>query len=301
MSSAQNPPNAYIARLAALPSNGVALMLLSVVFFTAGTLLVKYVSLRSGLSFWTLTLPRFAVGLLLVRFCFRGGQAVNWKSLVSDQWMVTRGVVGGAATIAFYLCIVELGAGRVSILYATYPIFAALIAPLVLPEPIRPRTLLLGLLAIAGIALMTGPDALGSGFNAMDGLAALASILSGLVVVSICKLHNTHNTATIFASQCVYGLAFCAPGVAVTFEGIAPIDAALILGSAVLVSLGQITMTQGFKTVSAGRGSSLQLLNPPLTFAGAFLLFGERLGSAALLGAAIILFASYRLARSRDG
>src|SRR5690606_30210468 len=57
MSSAQNPPSPYIARLAALPSNGVALMLASVALFVAGTLLVKHVSLRSELSFWTLTLP----------------------------------------------------------------------------------------------------------------------------------------------------------------------------------------------------------------------------------------------------
>src|SRR5690606_18528990 len=124
-----------------------------------------------------------------------------------------------------------------------------LIAPLLLPEPLRWRLLLLSALAIVGVVMITGADAFSGGANPYDELAILVAIMSGFVVVTVRKLHSTRNTATIFAAQCVFGFAICLGGAISGFSPMSLAAAAMIIISSVSVALGQLAMTQAFKTV----------------------------------------------------
>lgn len=279
-------------------SRGLLLMLASVVFFSASVLVIKAIHVQYGLSFWVITLPRFVVGLLLVRILYRGSQSVEWKSLVLDPWMVARGVVGGIGVPLYNLCVIEIGPGRTTVINASYPIFGMLLAPLFLPEPLRWRAFGYGALAIAGVVAMTGPEALAAGPNRYDLLAVAIAFSSGFVVVLIRKLHVTSNTATIFASQCAYGLVFCAPGFFLDLPSISLAPIGLILLGAGLVAAGQLLMTQSFRSVSVARGSTIQLLGPPFVVVASFLLFGETLSPLDILGGAVILAACYRIARA---
>lgn len=282
--------------MSAFAANGIAMMMLSVGFFTLNLLLVKAIHVQYGVSFWVITLPRFVAGLILVKALFHGEQSVDWKSLVTNKWMLARGILGGIGVPFYNLCIIELGAGRSSILTSSYPIFAGLIAPFFLPEALRWPILALTALALCGMAIMTGGDVLSGNSSAYDLLAISIAIVSGLVIVIVRKLHATHNTATIFAAQCVFGFLVCLGGAARDFISLAPAAATLIIISSVCVALGQLAMTHAFKHVSVARGPSIQLIGPPMAAFGSFMLFGETLSVFELCGAALILFACYRIA-----
>ncbi len=275
------------------------MMAISVLFFSGSLLLIKLIHDSYGTSFWVITLPRFALGLIIVRFLFSDQESVVWKSLVTDRWMLLRGLIGGLGVPLYNLCIIELGAGRASILTSTYPIFAALIAPLFLPEPLKWRILALSAVAITGTALMSGLDSLGADSNPYDLLALAVAIMSGLVIVAIRKLHSTHNTATIFAAQCAFGLVICIPGAIRDFTPLPLTAVTLILLSALMVAVGQLAMTHAFKHLSAARGSSIQLLGPPLIATASFFMFDERLSMVELAGAGLILFSCYRIAKAK--
>lgn len=279
---------------------GLGLMLSSVLLFSVSILAIKAISLRYGTSLWMLTLPRFAIGLAVAAILFRGRHSIIWSQLATSPWMILRGVVGGAGVLLYNWCVIELGPGRTSVITSTYPIFGALLAPLFLPEVLRWRLIGLCSTAILGIALIVGSNPLGYGLNGPDGLAVVVAALSGLVVVSIRKLHATSNTATIFAAQCGYGLIFCIPGAWMTFPGMATMELLWIMLAAVFVALGQLCLTESFKSLSVAKGSSLQLLGPPIVAINSFALFGERLSLTEIAGAAVVLFACYRIARQRD-
>jgi len=55
-------------------------------------------------------------------------------------------------------------------------------------------------------------------------------------------------------------------------------------------------MTNAYRTLPVSQGSSIQMLLPLVTAAGAFFFFGERFTALELAGAALTLFATWRVA-----
>ncbi len=264
-------------------------MLLSATCFAASIILIKIAGDTFEISFWIITLFRFGVGLVLVQTFFHGKQKVAWKKLFTDSWLLTRGLLGGFMVPLYNLCILELGAGRSTILSSSYPIFAALLAPFFITENLKLRHIFLGIIALGGISLMTGPENLKNGLNHYDILMIGVAIVSGLIVVIIRKLHATYNTATIFAAQCLFGFIICVPGSLLNIS-MPPLQGwFFLIGAALFVALGQLTMTQGFRHISVSRGASLHLLTPVLVTGASILLLGETFTLLDITGGIIIV------------
>ncbi|MBL4576561.1 MAG: DMT family transporter [Opitutaceae bacterium] len=282
-----------------LLSSGVVLMLFSATCFVASIILIKIAGDDFGISFWLITLCRFAVGLVLVQTLFHGKQKVAWRRLFTDPWLLTRGLLGGSIIPLYNLCILELGAGRSTILSSSYPIFAALLAPLLVPENLKLRHIVMGLIALGGIFLMTGPESFGDGLKGYDALAVFIAIVSGLIVVIIRKLHATDNTATILAAQCVFGFIICVPGSLIDASMPSLYGWFFLVGAALLVAMGQLTMTQGFKYISVSRGSSLHLLTPVLVTGASIVLLGEFFTLLDIIGGLLIVFSCLFIVNDR--
>ncbi len=250
-------------------------MLLSATSFAGSILLIKVAGDDFAISFWIITLCQFSIGLILIPICFHGKRKATWKKVYTDPWLVARGILGGFGIPLYNLCILELGAGRSTILGSSYPIFAALLAPLFITEYLKLRHIVLGLIALAGICLMIGPESFRDGLNGYDALAVAVAILSGLIVTIIRKLHATYNTATIYASQCAFGFIICFPGTLMHLSMPSLSGWFFLIGAALCVAFGQITMTQGFRHISVSQGSSLHLLTPVLVTIASILLLSE--------------------------
>jgi drug/metabolite transporter (DMT)-like permease len=203
--------------------------------------------------------------------------------------LILRGVIGSLATWAFYLTVQKIGAGRATFIGNTYIVWAALMAAVVLREKLSGPMLAGALVALGGLALMTDLPGSGAHASGYDLMAILNALASAWVVVLVRQMHATEHTATIFGSQCVYGLLLCAAPAVWHFSTPSPASAALIVLAGLAAGAGQLLMTHAYRALSVAEGSLIQALLPIGIALGGAVIFGERFRGAEIVGATLIL------------
>jgi drug/metabolite transporter (DMT)-like permease len=164
-----------------------------------------------------------------------------------------------------------------------------LLAAWVLHEKLRPAVITGSVLALSGLALLTNIFAAGAHASIYDGVAVCSALLSAYVVVTIRQLHATEHSSTIFAAQCVYGLAVCIVPAMFHPQAISLPVAGLLLVAGITAAVGQLAMTRAFRDLPVAEGSLLQMLVPLGVAVGSVVFFAERFSSLELAGAALIL------------
>ncbi len=271
--------------------SGRQLMLLSAACYIANVMLIRALG-RAGTDVWVISSLRFAAGLVLC-FAFYH-RSLDLPALFTKPRLMLRGLIGGAATYGFYLTIVRLGAGRAVFLNNTYVILSALLAVWVLAEPFR-RPLVLGAVtALLGLGLLTGAMFGLLRVGLYDGVALLVALASAWVVVAIRQLHREGvGTATIFASQCVYGLLLCLPFLLINHTVLpGPGGCAGLIVAGICAGAGQLAMTAAYRHLPVAEGALIQTLVPLGIAGGGLLFFGEHLGWTDLGGGLLIVAGS---------
>ena len=278
----------------------VMLMLGSVVLFAANTLMIRAVALHTpAADGWVAILFRGGVGLLVVYALFGMGRGLDPKRLFTGSLITLRGIVGAVSTIAFYITVIELGAGRAVIINLTYPIFASVIAAFWLKEKLGRAAMLWMLVGFCGLVIFLSDDGQLLRPSAYDLLALAGAVGSGWVVVIIRRLRNEEHPATIYASQALYGLLIASPAVVKLPALSTPAWMGLAVG-AVIVTIAQLIMTRAYQFMSVSRGSSLQMLLPLVTALGGFMFFGESFHPLEIGGGLLTLLATWRVVASRS-
>lgn len=280
-------------------ARGVALMLASTAFFTANVLLIRALGSFESVNVWLMSCVRFAVGLAVVGFLYR--HELRLARLFTERKLVLRGFIGGVSVYAYYLTVVELGAGRATFINNTYVIIGALMAVWLLGEKFNAALGIGSVAALGGLALLTNAFAGGVHAGVYDFVGVLTAVASAYVVITIRQLHATDHTATIFASQCVYGLLICGGPAIFQPQDVSPAAWAMLAGAGVCAALGQIAMTRGFRELPVAEGSLLQMLVPLGIAAGGAVFFGERFAPHEMIGAALILGGTAFTAVRRPG
>ncbi len=214
--------------------------------------------------------------------------------ITNYRWLIVRGLFGATAVYLLYRGIMNIGLAKGTVLNYTYPMFAALLAPVLLKERLAPDVLVAGLLSFFGIWLIVSSGSPG-GFAGFGGigveeiLALSGGVLAGVAVVAIKKLRETDSPYVIYLSQCVFGLlvvSIPAGRSSFAFSGSLWL---LLLGIGIIATIGQLMMTWAYKHVSATEGSLLAFLTPVLNLLLGLLVFGEQIRFPALLGSAVVL------------
>ncbi|MBP9914473.1 MAG: DMT family transporter, partial [Opitutaceae bacterium] len=222
------------------------LMLLSAACFTANALIIRALGTVQAVDVWLLAATRFIVGIGLILAIFRvGPDAFQPGNLIRHRRLIVRGVLGSLGVYGYYLTVVHLGAGRATFINNTYVALGAILAVFMLGERFRPVLALGGLLALAGLALITNVLGTGAGIGFYDLIAILTAVVSAYIVVTIRQLHaEGEHTSTIFAAQCVYGLLLCAGPAIASWAPHSSLAWALMLIAAICAGCGQILMTR---------------------------------------------------------
>jgi drug/metabolite transporter (DMT)-like permease len=265
----------------------VLLMLASTACFTSNVLLVRALGEVESVSVWLMSCVRFFAGMGVVLAVYQ--KEFNFSRLFTNSKLVLRGVVGGAGVYAYYLTVVELGAGRATFINNTYVIFGALGAVWLLRERFRAALAIGSVAALAGLALLTNAFAAESHATVYDILAVITAFASAYVVITIRQLHATEHTSTIFAAQCVYGIIICAIPAALHPQTVSTLAWTVMVLAGLFAAVGQITMTRAFRDLPVAEGSLLQMLVPLGIALGGVVFFAEHFASHELAGAALIL------------
>ena len=271
-------------------ARGVGLMVLSALTFTANVLLIRGIAQFESVNIWLVSCARFVVGLALVAALYP--RAWQPSHLLRSPKLAERGLIGGLGVVAYYATVVHLGAGRATFINNTYVIWGALLAVLILREPLRRTVAVGGVAALVGLGLLTGAFATGATVGGYDVLAIACAVASGYIVVTIRQLHATEHSSTIFSAQCVYGLLVCGGPLLFHLQPVSLAATGMLVVASICAGLGQLTMTRAFRDLSVAEGSLLQMIVPLGIAVGEAVLFGARFTGAELAGAALILLGS---------
>ena len=277
----------------------VLLMLGSVILFAANTLLIRAISLHApAADGWLATLFRGVVGLFFVYLMFGQGRGLAPSRLFASRLILVRGIVGALAIVIFYTTIVKLGAARAVILNLTYPIFGTIIAALWLKEKISRHAILWMAVGFVGLVVFLSDAGRLLHPSPYDLLALLGAVGAGWVVVIIRRLRHDEHPSTIYAAQAFFSLVLAAPA-AVKIPQLPQFAWWGLAGGAVIVTVGQLIMTQAYQSMSVSRGSAVQMLLPLLTAAGGYFWFAESFHGVEIIGGVVTLLATWRVVVSR--
>ena len=260
-------------------------MVVSITCFAANSLLLKLLADRA-VDPWLSLSGRFVIGLTVTLLLF----SPDLRRCFRHRLLVSRGILGGLATACFYFSVGPLGAGKATLIGTTWPVFAAAGAVLLLGEPLSAGKLFGIVLALGGLALLTGvepgqlrlPDR-------WEVIGLVGSILAAAVVLVIRQLTRSESSATIFASQCLFGLAIGLPFALGNLRPLEPADGALVGLAAACAAAGQLAMTEGFRFLAVAAGGALQVVVPLVVAVGGVAFFDERFTAPQVTGAAMIL------------
>ena len=239
-----------------------------------------------GVSTSIIVSARFVVGIAVIL----GLALMGFTRLraVNRWWLILRGIIGASSVYFFFRGITMLGLGKGTVLNYTYPIFAALLAPLVVKEKLTWDVLAAALVSFIGIWLVVNPGSLAS-IGIEDLLALLGGVLSGVAVVAIKKLRETDSPYIIYLAQCVFGLLVVGWPTATSSFNFAAKEWLILLALGIFATGAQLAMTWAYKHVRATEGSLLAFLVPVLNVILGVIIFGEAMHVSTVVGSVIVL------------
>ena len=265
-----------------------------------------------GVTVGTLLSARFvlaAVLFWLILVCARGGirelRSLGRRDLLIA---VALGAVGyGAQAGAFFAALDRLDASLLALLVYTYPVLVAVASIAIGREPARRSTAVSLALASTGLVLVLA----GAAAGALDALGTALGLTAATVYTGYILISDgvTERVGPLALSTLVCtgaGVSLTLAGLAggdldpgtVTAEGYAWLGALAVVSTVGAVAL----FFAGLRRVGPTAASILSTLEPVVTVALAFAVFGESLGPAQLTGGALVLAAvlTVRAPRKRE-
>lgn len=215
-------------------------------------------------------------------------------------WLFVRGACGGCAVLLYFWCIEKVGVGIASLLNYTAPAWSLLFGWWLLGE--RPRRATFGALALttSGVVLVVGPGTVSSLTGVWPTLGLFSAVLSAMALTATRAVRRVSPSGgsspegswTVFASFTVFGMVATGPfSFPPLGRWIVPTgdDAVALLATAAASVAAQILMTSALKHVTAATTGIIHQLTVVLSLTGGVLLYGERLSTPAIVGAALTI------------
>lgn len=269
---------------------GIVLVAVSAAAFGTLAIFGRY-AFADGMDALTILFLRFSLAaVLMLALLFARREPLPRGSVLLR--LIGMGAIGYVGqTFAYLTALKYASAGLVALLLYLYPIFVALLAALVLHEPItRLKGLALGL-AMIGTVLTVGP----SGGQMIGILLAVA----GAVIYSIYIIVGTgvmrhasavQSSAVIFAAAGVCSgmlMMMNGPHLPATGKGWAAIISIVVIATLIPVS----TFLAGLERIGPTNAAMLSTLEPVVTVLLAYWWLNETLTPVALIGGGLILVA----------
>lgn len=245
------------------------------------------VRLTQETNSFTVSFFRFFIGTLIIILLRVSG--ITHFRIVKWRLLIIRGVFGAISVSMFYLSIVKLGLGKGTLLSYLYPIFAALLAPVLIKEKFRVDIAIVAISALIGVYFIIKPSHITS-VSIYDALAILGALCAGIAIISVRKLQETDSSFAIFLAQCMCGIVIAVvPGVINTGLDFTVTMWALIIAIGITAAISQLLMTFAYKYVPVTEGSLLNFLVPVFNIILAILIFKEKLTLSATIGTIIVM------------
>lgn len=237
---------------------GEILLIISALLFAVTSILVKFIS--SQFSGMFISLIRFIVGIILGYIVLKS-QKIPIKINDTGSWIL-RGIFGAIGMITMYVGISLTSSGRATMLSNTYPVFVAFFGGLFFKEKVNFISFISLFLCVFGAVFIFWDN---SNYSKLGDIIALISGISGGMAINYLRRGvKFDNPIIIYLSTCIFGLILI-PLTIKEWKLINLSNFIFLLLIAFTAFLAQITMTWGYKYVSATKGSILSYTGIPMT------------------------------------
>lgn len=270
-------------KLRQLLSHGPVAMTASGLFFAAMGAMIK--SLGNAIPLFQITFFRAMVSALLLGLVmWRRGIPLRGEN---QGLLVIRSIVGFIAMTLNFYALARINLGDAAVLNQSSPVFVLLFSWCFLGERFYRSLLGMTALSFLGIVLILRPS--GEVFN-LAGLAGIGGALfAAAAYVSIRRLHRTDS----FWTMAFYFMAASAilsfPPMLAAWKNPDPRQWALLIGSGLFGTLGQLLMTLAYKNEEASWVAPFSYAGVLFSFVLGIAFFGEHPDLWTLLGAVLTI------------
>jgi len=267
--------------------------------FSLMSLLVKTVGQRLPVQEIVLVRALITFGLTWAYLTRRGISPWGTRRAL----LLLRGTLGFGALLCFFYSVVHLPLADATVIQYTNPVFASLIAALVIGERLRVRDGAYIAASLAGVLLVARPSFLFGTPQELEslavGIALLGALLSAAAYVAVRALTKTEEPLVIVFYFAAVSVAGSIPLAA--FDPVWPTGTEwlVLVGIGLATQLGQVYLTKGLREEPAGRALAVGYLQ--IVFAGGWglLFFGEVPGPLSAAGFLLIAVSTAMLALQR--
>lgn len=243
-----------------------------------------------------------AIGLGGVLFAREGRAGFAYPKL---RWQLLRGLSVSISAVAFFSAVQLMPIGEATAISFTSPMITALLAALILKEPLRRETWIASAVAFAGVLIILRPNFGLLGWVAL--LPVLAATGMAFLMIANRKVAGTASALAMqFNVASIGAICLFFATIAGHFSGLAffavAIPSATVIAKCALIAVTATTAHACLfiATTRADASAIAPMTYVQLLLAGGFgwVLFGERPDALALLGSAVIVGAGLYLWRS---
>jgi len=272
-------------------SRGSIYMIFAGLFFSIMAALVKLSGLN--LPSQEIVLARSLVVFTITAFLLKRKKLPLWGN--NKKLLFLRGLMGFFGLSAFYYTLTTIPIADSVMLQYTNPIFTALLAGYILKERSSAHNWLYFFIAFAGVLLIIRPGFSIHYFPATIGL--LGAIFAALAYNLVRKLRESEHPLHIILYLPAVSIVLSTPIVSVNFVMPRKWDWLILLGIGVFTMIFQIFLTLGLHHEKAAKATNISYINVVFSTLWGILLFGEIPDVRTIIGAGIILFAIFKIAR----
>lgn len=270
---------------------GVALLVLSALTFSTAGIFTKAVSADA----WSVIFWRGLSGLIfsVIFLMLRGKLRYELRRFGPPAVLAT--LIGASGTAAFIPAFKLTSVANVSLIWATAPFLAALLAWVTIKERPTRWVVLCSLLALIGV-LITVSGSLGSASLLGDMLAFWMTLMMAGMMVLYRVWPDTPTVLPAAASS----LVLLAPAIWVSDPiQVAGFEIGILILFGLVFSVASITLVEGARRVPSAQAALISLLETPLAPLWALILLREVPTLQAIIGGAIIMGAVLLSERKR--
>lgn len=269
---------------------GVALILISTLFFTMSTVCLKSASDDIDslhLMFWRSLIGLsivFGIALKNKRFlsAFKELNKNSWK------WLIIRGLAGGFTMFSYFTAVTYADLGEVGSLHKLSPVFSVVLGYFILREKIDIKVWVAVILAITGVFFIRNPFV--SKFGIAHMLILMAAMGSGFVVICVRKLKLSGvDTWLIITALLITALTVSLPRMILDFRIYQSQTYIFVLGAGIASTIGQLLTTTAAKYIEAKTASILGLFSVFEIMLAGIVIFGEGVSVYKISGAVLIV------------
>ncbi len=215
--------------------------------------------------------------------------------------LLLRGLVGSAALFCVYAAVVHLPLAAATVLQYLYPTFTALLAWLLLGEPLGSRVLLAMGLGWLGVLLVAQPAANAALPMVWVLVAVAGALLTAVAYVSVRRLAESEHPAVIILYFPLVAVPMSLPLVLLDPVLPTPLELFWLVGVGVFTQVGQVGLTRGLSQLPAARATAISYVQVGFAGLWGWWIFGETIDLPTSAGALLILTATLICLRGRAG